>query len=150
MFHGELVAITTRPGRKIPVEPRQSATAVAHEGLQGDHRCEPGAQQKRQVTLIEEEALSRAAADYGLELTHAESRRNLLTRNVPLNHLVGRKFNVGNVVLFGVELCEPCKYLEGCLGRDVVEPLRHRGGLRAEVVEGGELQIGDTIKPFED
>lgn len=149
MFQGRLLAITTRPGRKDAVVGHDSICAIADQGLEGDHRCEPGCTPDRQVTLIEAEALQLAAADYELSLSHAESRRNLLTENVPLNHLVGRQFQVGDVVLKGVELCEPCRYLEGCLDRKLVDALRHRGGLRARVVRGGDLHVGDLISSAE-
>ena len=149
MFQGEVLAITTRPGRKEPVVSRESVTAIPGQGLEGDHGSQLERAPHRQVTLIEAEALELAVADYGLELTHAESRRNLLTRGVPLNHLVGRQFRVGDVLLEGAELCEPCTYLEGCLDRDLVDALRHRGGLRARVVEGGEISVGAAIQIHE-
>ena len=146
MFQGRLIAITTRPNRKAGVVAHESIRAIADQGLEGDHRCEPGCQPDRQVTLIETEALALAAADYQLQLTHAESRRNLLTEQVPLNHLVGRQFQVGEAVFEGLELCEPCKYLEGCLDRKLVDALRHRGGLRAKIIVGGVLKQGDPIQ----
>ena len=147
MFQGQLVAITTRPARKTPAVTHTTIRAIADQGLEGDHRCQPGCDPDRQVTLIEAEALELAAADYELEINHAESRRNLLTKNVPLNHLVGRQFQVGEVVLEGVELCEPCTYLEYCLERKLVDALRHRGGLRAKIIQGGDINVGDAIVP---
>jgi MOSC domain-containing protein YiiM len=104
-------------------------------------KVEPG----QEVTLIEQEALEAAQREYDLPLTHAESRRNLLTSGVPLNHLVGRRFTIGSVVLEGVKLCEPCGYLERFTGKKVIEALRHRGGLRARIVQGGVLRVGDPI-----
>lgn len=150
MFHGELLAITTRPRKRADVESHQELEAGAGRGLTGDHRCADDAQPSQQVTLIEAEALQAAEADYGLVLSHADSRRNLLTRGVPLNHLVGRRFRVGEVTLRGVELCEPCGHLAGLTGREVVEPLRHRGGLRAAIEDGGLLRVGDAIEPIDE
>lgn len=150
MFHGELLAITTRPQKRAEVESHQEVEASAGRGLTGDHRCADDAKPSQQVTLIEAEALRAAEADYGLALSHAESRRNLLTRGVPLNHLVGRRFRVGEVTLRGVELCEPCGHLAELTGREVVPPLRHRGGLRAEIESGGRLRVGDAIALADD
>jgi MOSC domain-containing protein YiiM len=76
-----------------------------------------------------------------------KSRRNLLTRGVPLNHLIGREFTVGEVVLRGIRLCEPCDHLEGLTVKGIKDGLHHRGGLRAEILHGGTLQPGDAIRP---
>lgn len=127
---------------------------IAGRGLTGDRYAnKAGAFQKdkiepsQEVTLIEQETLEAALRDYKLELTHAESRRNLLTSGVPLNHLVGRQFSIGDVALEGLELCEPCKYLQKLTGKDVIRALQHRGGLRARIVRGGSIQLGAAIIP---
>jgi MOSC domain-containing protein YiiM len=105
----------------------------------------------RDVTLIEREAVDAANAGLradGIEIAEAETRRNLVTTGVPLNHLVGHTFRVGALLLRGVKLAEPCAYLEQLLGRPGVrEALVHRGGLRCEVVEGGEVRVGDPVLP---
>jgi MOSC domain-containing protein YiiM len=69
-----------------------------------------------------------------------------VTRGVPLNHLVGREFQVGAVRLFGRRLCEPCEHLEGLTIKGVLTGLIHRGGLRADIVLGGSIRVGDTVK----
>lgn len=149
MFRGELLAIATRPERRAEVRSCQAVTAIAGRGLDGDHICAAGPGKLRQVTLIESEALEACASDYQRPLSHADSRRNLLTRGVPLNHLVGRQFRVGEAVMRGVELCEPCRYLEGILDRKVIDMLAHRGGLCAEVIRGGDVRVGDVIEPLD-
>lgn len=116
--------------------------ALAGVGLSGDRYANRKGQE---ITLIEQEALEAALRDYQLELSHAESRRNLLTSGVPLNHLVGKQFSVGSSLLEGIELCEPCSHLEKLTGRKVIKALLHRGGLRARIVTGGQLQVGDAI-----
>jgi MOSC domain-containing protein YiiM len=127
--------------------------ALANEGLAGDRivleaRAESrDVLAKKQVTFIEQEALDALARDYGVELSAAASRRNVCTRGAALNHLVGRLFNVGGAVLRGVELCEPCGTLERLSGaKGALKGLIHRGGLRAEVVTGGTIRIGDEIE----
>lgn len=98
------------------------------------------------MTLIEREALQRAAADYDLDLDPAKTRRNLLTQAVPLNHLVDREFRVGEALLVGRRLCEPCDYMASLAeSDDAAEALVHRGGLEADVVESGTIAVGDPV-----
>jgi MOSC domain-containing protein YiiM len=155
MFEGSLVAIFVAPSGGAPMRPVDHVEAVAGKGLAGD-RYGRGAgtfqrggaiQPDEEVTLIEEEALVAAARDHQVPIEPAAARRNLLTRDVPLNHLVGRAFLVGEVVLEGLRLCEPCKHLEGLSCPGVVKGLAHRGGLRARIVRGGALRAGDAIRP---
>jgi hypothetical protein len=103
----------------------------------------------RQVTLIEMEALEALARDYHISLLPIESRRNIATRGVALNHLVGKRFRVGEAVLLGMELCEPCGYLEQKSGKPVRLGLIHRGGLRAQILESGRIRVGDPVEVLE-
>jgi MOSC domain-containing protein YiiM len=150
MFEGRLVAIYTTAEAGTPMESRDSVRAVPGAGLEGDryatedgkHSQTPGT--GREVTLVEREAIEAVRTD-GTELADHETRRNLLTEGVPLGHLVGRTFRVGDVVLRGVRLAEPCSYLAGLTRPGVSRALVHRGGLRADIVEGGVLRVGDPI-----
>jgi MOSC domain-containing protein YiiM len=99
------------------------------------------------LTLIEREALAAVERDYDVGLAPGAHRRNVTCEGVPLNHLVGERFRVGEAVCVGTELCEPCSYLERHLEeRGVREALVHRGGLRCRVVEGGRIERGDPIR----
>jgi MOSC domain-containing protein YiiM len=124
--------------------------ARAGAGLEGD-RYASGAgtfsngHPNTQLTLVEEEALAAAERDYGVTVAGAETRRNLLTCGISLNHLVGREFHIGDVRLRGLKLCEPCGYLEKLTGKEVIKTLRHRGGLRAEILVDGVIKVGDLI-----
>jgi MOSC domain-containing protein YiiM len=69
-----------------------------------------------------------------------------VTRGVPLNHLVGRDFVIGGVKVHGIRLCEPCSHLEAITGRPVIKALRHRGGLRAQILSQGVIRVGDTVR----
>jgi MOSC domain-containing protein YiiM len=100
---------------------------------------------ERHVTLIEAEAVEAVRRDEGLALTAAETRRNLVTRGVPLNHLVGKDFFVGGARLRGVRLCEPCLHLEGSTRPGLRQALLHRGGLRARILAGATVSLGDLI-----
>ena len=125
--------------------------AVEGRGLEGDryfaktgtYSNHPGS--GRAVTLIEIEAIEALAREYDVHLAAGLARRNLVTRNVPLNHLVGKTFVVGDVVLRGTRLCEPCLHLEKLAVKGVAGGLIHRGGLRAEIVAGGAIRAGDAL-----
>jgi MOSC domain-containing protein YiiM len=154
MFQGQLLGIFIAPRESAPVQSVDQAEAVAGEGLAGDrYALAAGTFSKgrpvrpdQEVTLIESEALAAAAADYGIALRPEQSRRNLLTQGVPLNHLVSREFLVGTVRLRGLRLCEPCKHLEKLTQEGALKALIHRGGLRAQVLTGGVLRVGDAIR----
>ena len=99
------------------------------------------------ATLIEIETLEALARDHGIVLSPSETRRNLTTRDAPLNHLVGRRFRVVAVLLFGARLNVPCKYLEEVTGKAVYAPLINRSGLNCEILEGGVVRPGDAVRP---
>jgi MOSC domain-containing protein YiiM len=100
----------------------------------------------RALTLIEAEVLEVLRHSTGLELQPGAARRNVTTRGIELNELVGRRFRIGGVLCEGVRLCEPCAYLEELLAEPVMLPLLHRGGLRADVLEDGEIRVGDEVR----
>jgi MOSC domain-containing protein YiiM len=147
-FKGRLEAIFLHGAARMPMQATDVAKIVAGGGIVGDRYDQTGAKNPKpacEVTLIESEAIEAAIKDYDLDFEPIHSRRNLLTRGVPLNHLVGREFTVGQVVLRGILLCEPCGHLEKLTVQGIERALRHRGGLRAEVLRGGAIRIGDVI-----
>jgi MOSC domain-containing protein YiiM len=153
MFHGQLIGIYIAGRQCDNLQAVEQIEAVTGRGLAGDrYFLKEGTFSSkdgpdREVTLIESEALDALLRDYEITLEPDQARRNLLTRGVPLNHLVGREFTVGDVVLRGLRLCEPCGHLEKLTLKGVLKGLSHRGGLRAQIVRGGLLRKGDTIKP---
>ena len=149
-FEGCVHAIAIATERKEPLRPVDRVRAVQDLGLEGDRYYavpprSPAPSSRRHVTLIEMEAIEAAARDYNIDLELGESRRNIVTRGVPLNHLVGEQFYVGEAVFEGVELCEPCAYLEGLTGKKLMKALLHRGGLRAAIVQTGSIRVGDRV-----
>ena len=151
MFEGEVVSIHLAAGAGASMESRQSVEAVAGRGLEGDRYFDgtghwskdPGV--GREVTLIEIESIEALQREKNIVLAPQDARRNIVTRGVPLNHLVGREFQVGVVRLRGTRLCEPCEYLENMIAPGVLKGLLHRGGLRADIVMGGMIRVGDTV-----
>jgi MOSC domain-containing protein YiiM len=145
MFKGTVTSIHITAEKGGDILDRDSVRAVTGKGLEGDRNFDNG-KPHRAVTLIERESIDALARDYNVTLKPADSRRNIVTVGVPLNHLVGQEFTVGGVRMRGTELCEPCNYLAGKTEAKVLPGLVHRGGLRAEVLSEGDIRIGDSIE----
>ncbi len=142
---GRVEGIFIGPPRTLP-EAVERVRAVAGRGLEGNRHFFEDAPAGRALTLIAAEALEAAAAESGIELGAAESRRNVLTRGIDLNALVGVRFRVGGVECVGVELCEPCRTLESLTKPGVIKGLVHRGGLNADILSDGEIAVGDLVE----
>ena len=127
-------------GESDALRPVDSVRAVAGKGLEGDrHYFAEGARPGGAITLIEAEVLE----DVGL--SGPQSRRQVVTRGVRLNDLVGKRFLVGEIECEGVELCEPCLHLQSLTRPGIIQDLLHRGGLNADIVTSGTISIGDTV-----
>jgi MOSC domain-containing protein YiiM len=157
MWHGKVVAIFIAPAAAAPMKSVLEVKAVPGKGLEGDryfdsvgtysHRSGPD----REVTLIELEAIEAVRRDYQIPLEPQETRRNIVTEGVPLNHLVGKTFKVGEVVLKGIRLCEPCQHFERLANKSgALKALVHRGGLRAQILTEGLIRVGDPIIPCDE
>ena len=144
---GRVESIFIGPKYELP-QPVESVRAVAGRGLEGnryfydDGAAPPG----RALTLIAAEALAEGAAESGVPLSAAESRRNVLTSGIDLNALVGVRFRVGDVECVGVELCEPCTTLQKLTRPGVVKAYVHRAGLNADIITDGEIAVGDVVE----
>jgi MOSC domain-containing protein YiiM len=148
---GVVLEINIAPRREELPTPVKRVRAVEAQGLVGDRKFSPDPrradERDRDLTLIAAEALEALFAETGIELSAAESRRNVLTRGIDLNALVGRRFRVGEVECEGIELCEPCSHLEGLTKPGVLRGLVRRGGLRAAIHRDGEIAVGDAVVP---
>ena len=145
----ELIALAAEAGG--PMEVVSAAEALKGRGLVGD-RYERGAGTFSDpsgcgydLTLVEAEALEELAAG-GIGLAPAEARRNIVVRGLALDDLAGRRFRVGEVECFGQRRCEPCAHLQRLTQPGVLRGLVHRGGLRADVLLGGEIRTGDRVE----
>lgn len=144
-----LSEVKTGPMRSVEV-----ATALQGRGLLGDrYAAKAGTFTPRSdrlkgydLTLIEGEVLDRVTLSDGSRLAPEESRRNLVTRGIALNALVGREFQIGAVRVFGQRLCEPCVHLQRLTRPGVITNLVHAGGLRVDVLTDGEIRVGDQIE----
>ena len=148
---GTVEAIHIAQAAGAPMVALDRVRALADIGLEGDRYAtrtgtwSDDPRVDRDITLIEAEILEDLAAADGIVLAPGESRRNVTTRGVRLNELVGRRFRVGGVDCMGTRLCEPCQYLTDTLGKPILKPLVHRAGLRARILTDGDITVGASI-----
>ncbi len=153
MWQGELIDIHISEQGGAPMQRLSEARLLPGLGVEGDRYATGRGKYSefpdiREITLIEEEALIALSRDHDTELSADEHRRNLTTRAVPLNHLVGRQFRVGHTVLEGGRLNWPCRYLDLLTKKSVCDLLTHRSGLNCKIIEGGTIRPGDLIRPL--
>jgi MOSC domain-containing protein YiiM len=151
----EVVAIADRA--EAPMEQVTTARAIPGRGLEGDRYANQvgtftprsGRGVGYDLTLIEAEVLDELTLTDGHRLGYAEARRNIVTRGIELNTLVGQRFKIGDVECVGRRLCEPCAHLERLTHRGVLRGLIHRGGLRADILTPGNITVGAAIECLE-
>ena len=148
---GRVEAIHIAPAGGAAMVAVDGVRAIAGVGLEGDRYATKAGtwsedpRTDRDITLIEAEVIEDLAATDGIVLAPGETRRNVTTRGIRLNELVGRRFRVGDAVCEATRLCEPCQYLTDTVGKPILQPLTHRAGLRALIVEGGEIAVGAEV-----
>jgi MOSC domain-containing protein YiiM len=152
MADSSVLFIHISPKAEQPMVAVNEVRAEPGRGLESDRYAEPLGTYSdtpgsgREVTLIASEEIELVEREHGVKLAPGESRRNITTRGVDVNALVDREFRVGEVVLRGTRLCEPCEYLQGLTGQEgLIKALVHRGGLRCDIVSGGTIYVGDEI-----
>lgn len=152
MEHGRIEGIYIAAEAEQLPRAVESVRAVAGQGLEGDrYFVGEGTFSYKEgtgkaLTLIEAEALEGLEVDTGIELTPQAARRNVLTRGVSLNDLVGERFTVGEVECLGQRLCDPCSHLQSVTQPGVLKGLVDRGGLRADILNDGEIAVGDELR----
>jgi MOSC domain-containing protein YiiM len=150
MWNGTVESIHIAAAAKAPMQAVAQVEAIPGVGLEGDryalklgtfYKPEPAFE----LTLIEAEAIEAIKREYEVNLPAGAARRNVVTRGVALNHLVGREFTIGGVKIRGIRLCEPCSHLQALTELPVIKALRHRGGLRAQILTPGVIHVGDAV-----
>jgi MOSC domain len=144
---GVVEAICVAPAAGAPAEAVEAARALAGRGLEGDRHVSgagtfPSGVPGSALTLIEAEVCESFSPPLGPD----EHRRNVVTRGIGLNGLVGREFTIGETRLRGMRLCEPCVVIERYASQPVLRPLVHRGGLRADILGDGTISVGDSVR----
>jgi hypothetical protein len=145
---GSVASLLIAPEAEAQLVGVDEVLAVAGRGLEGDRYAfgrgtfsRPG--RGYQLTLVEAEVLEE------IDLPWEQARRNIVTRGIALNSLVGRRFRVGSAECIGRRLAEPCAHLERLARPGLLRPLVHRGGVRADIVRGGRIRLGDEVAPLD-
>ena len=143
--------IFVAPKKGAPARAVASVDALEGQGLRGDRYAESANRRgpDYQVTLIELEHLEAFTRETHLALTPEMPRRNIVTRGVRLNDLLGKRFAVGGAIFEGLELCEPCKVFAKRTHREALQFFAGKGGLRARIVSGGPIRVGDAVAQLE-
>jgi MOSC domain-containing protein YiiM len=153
-FSGFVRFLHVTPRAFLPMRVMPELTLVPGKGIVGDrymigreegfysHKPEEG----RQVTLFELETLIALKRDANIELGPHEHRRNVTTEGVPLNHLVGRRFWLGETLLEATRLSIPCRHIEEITGKAIFDPLINRSGLNCKIIQGGVVRVGDVVR----
>jgi MOSC domain-containing protein YiiM len=141
----EAIFVTSEHG-ELPV-PVERVQAHAGRGLEGNryYWADGDAPPGRAVTLVAAEAMDAVASEGEVSIEPAATRRNVLTRGIDVNELVGKRFRIGDVECEGVELCEPCAHLESMTQPGAIKALVHRAGLNADILNDGEIRVGDRV-----
>ena len=150
MWQGSVVSISIAPTESEPTRLVDDVRAIAGRGLEGDRYCkadgevweDPG----KEITLIGVEAIDAMSRESGVDLEYKDARRNIITRDVPLNDLIDKEFAVGDVRVKGIRLNEPCQHLASLTDQKVLKGLVHRGGLRAQILNDGQIRVGDIVQ----
>ena len=152
MSDATVTHLFTTPAMSQAMVGHESVSARAGEGIDGDrYLLKTGAYSKkpepgRQITLVEGEILSALKERHGLTVLPEDCRRNVVTRGIELNPLVGREIAVGPVRLKAHRLCQPCRYIEKLLGQPgLYGAWWDKGGIRCEIIVGGAISVGDAI-----
>jgi MOSC domain-containing protein YiiM len=154
---GRVEAIAIADRAEAPMQQVATARAIPGRGLDGDRYANragtftprSGRGSGYDLTLIEAEVLDELTLTDSHQLGYAEARRNIVTRGIDLNTLVGQRFRVGDVECIGRRLCEPCAHLERLTHKGVLRELIHRGGLRADILTTGSITVGNTVESLE-
>ena len=129
-----------------PINEVSSINVLANKGIIGDRHFKQFNDPYNQLTLIESENIDYYNIKHGLNIPYIDFRRNIITKGIKLNNLVGKKILVGNVKLEVIDLCRPCKHLSEVLGQDnIIKEFLRRGGLRCQILTSSTIKINDKI-----
>jgi MOSC domain-containing protein YiiM len=147
MAQGRVVGIYIGPEPERGMRAVTEVVAVAGRGLEGDRyfQAAEGASPTDEITLIESEGVAAAADESGVDITLEDTRRNIVTADVDLDSLLGKRFQVGEVEVEALEANPPCRHLAELAGKALLKPLARRGGVRGRIVRGGVIRPGDPI-----
>ena len=132
-----------------PINEVNSINVLANQGIVGDRHFNEFNDPYNQITLIESENIDYYNIKYGLNIPYKDFRRNIITKGIKLNDLVGKRFKIGKVELEGIDLCRPCKHLSEILDQDnIIKEFLRRGGLRCQILTSSTIEVGDKINVY--
>ncbi len=139
------LGITRNNNKKINYV--ESIEVVANKGIVGDRHFKEFNDPYCQLSLIESENIDYYNSKYGLNISYLEFRRNIVTKGIQLNNLVGKKFFIGKVKVEAIDLCRPCRHLTEVLNQDnIIKEFLRKGGLRCQILSSSKINVGDEIK----
>ena len=129
------------------IEEFDSIDVIAGKGIVGDRHFKDFNDPYCQLSLIESENIDYYNVKYGLNIPYVNFRRNIVTKGIQLNDLIGKKLRIGEVEVEGIDLCRPCRHLTEMLGQDnILKEFLRKGGLRCQIISSSNIKIGDPIK----
>ena len=139
------LGITSNNNKKI--EEVESIEVLANKGVVGDRHFDNYNDPYCQLSLIEAENIDEYNLKFGLNIPYLDFRRNIITKGIKLNDLVGKKLSIGKVEVEGIDLCRPCRHLTEMLDQEnILKEFRRKGGLRCQILSSSKIKVGDTIK----
>ena len=143
------LGITSNNNKKI--KEVESIEVLANKGVVGDRHFDNYNYPYCQLSLIEAENIDEYNLKFGLNIPYLDFRRNIITKRIKLNDLVGKKFSIGNVELEGIDLCRPCRHLTEMLDQEnILKEFLRKGGLRCQILSSSKIKVGDSIKVLSD
>ena len=139
------LGITSNNNKKI--EEVESIEVLANKGVVGDRHFDNYNDPYCQLSLIESENIDEYNLKFGLNISYLDFRRNIVTKGIKLNDLVGKKLSIGNVEVEGIDLCRPCRHLTDMLDQEnILKEFLRKGGLRCQILSSSKIKVGDSIK----
>ena len=139
------IGISNKNNQKI--KDVNSIDVLANQGILGDRHFQEFNDPYNQLSLIESENIDYYNSKYGLNIPYIDFRRNIITKGIQLNNLVGKKLQIGKVELEGIDLCRPCRHLSEVLNQDnIIKEFLRRGGLRCQILSSSSIEVGNKIE----
>tara|TARA_Y100000996_G_C22530273_1_gene646191 strand:+ start:320 stop:766 length:447 start_codon:yes stop_codon:yes gene_type:complete len=139
------LGITSDNNKKI--KEVNSIDVIANKGIIGDRHFKDYNDPYCQLSLIESENIDYYNTKFGLNILYVDFRRNVITKGIKLNNLIGKKLQLGNVLVEGIDLCRPCKHLTEMLNQDnIIKEFMRKGGLRCQILNSSKIRVDDEVK----
>jgi len=130
-----------------PIKEVNSIEVLANKGVVGDRHFQEFNDPYNQLSLIESENIDYYNTKFGLNIPYLDFRRNVITKGIQLNDLVGKKLSIGTVEIEVIDLCRPCRHLTEMLNQDnVLKEFLRKGGIRCQILSSSDINVGDKIE----